>query len=993
MSHIFISHVEEDADIAVEVANGLEAAGFRTWHYERDTIPGDSYMTQIIEAIEQCKALVLVISPRSLGSRQVRQEVVNAFEKNKSFFPVLHDITHEEFQKRQPEWQYALGATASISISAEGTPGYIARIIDGFKSLSIQPDTVHARMPAPESDSGTQTQKATVHSTAAAWTGIEGERKQATVLFARISRSSSGSGKLDSEEAQELVGECLDLFSEEINSHDGTTLQLLGNELIAVFGLPTAIEDAPQKAVNTAIEMRNKLNRFSKDNNIPLQINIGINSGTVLVRTAGDGSRKENSVMGDTVNLASHLQDASETGQILAGPGTYRSTKNDFDYNKIKSVHLKDKSGPASVYELLSVKEKIYRPDRGSDRMINSEMVGRDDELSRLELHVMKAVNGEGSIVNVIGEAGIGKSRLMLELRNRDAMKRVTLLEGRAISIGRNLSFHPIIDLIRHWAGIREDDGETSAFGRLESAIRRVHPEEADEIIPFVATLTGMKLTGKHAERIKGIEGEALQKLIMKNMRDLLEKAAELTPLVIRMEDIHWADTSSLELMESLFRLVKTQRILFINVFRPDYQETGESLRRAIKEKYPGYCTEINLQPLDENESEELIGNLLNIKGLPRSIREQIQQRAGGNPFFIEEVIRSFIDEGAVIQKRDKYEVTEKIDSVIIPYTINEVLMARIDHLEDETKDLVKVASVIGRSFFFKILNDVAGIIEDIDTRLSHLKDVQLIRDRVRMEELEYLFKHALAQEAAYESILLQKRREIHLKVADSIEKVFQERLHEFYGMLAYHNSRGDDLIKAEEYMIKAGEEALKSSASSEALHYYQEALKLYQNRYGDKADAEKVAMLEKNIALAYFCRGQFAEAAEYFTKVQAFYGVKELKLSVSGIFRIIFNLLNYLTWLYLPFFRGKKIPSDRNNEMGNLANLHGQCLSQIDGKRYFLHSITHLRQIRTFDISQLNNGVTGLVGGSILFSWGGISFSLSRKILEVGKEKVNKND
>ena len=249
---------------------------------------------------------------------------------------------------------------------------------------------------------------------------------------------------------------------------------------------------------------------------------------------------------------------------------------------------VKGKEEPIFVYKVLSAKEDVYRPRLGSERQIYSRMVGRDSELNRLELQVMKAINGEGSVVNIIGEAGIGKSRLLAELKNREVMKRVTLLEGRAISIGKNLSFHPIIDLLKQWAGIRSDDGEAKAFDKLQAAIKRLFPEEYGEVLPFVAILMGMKLSGSHAQRTNGIEGEALKRLILKSVRDLLVKAAELTPLVIVIDDLHWADISSVELMESLFRLAETHKIVFINIFRPGYKETGDRLAQTPQRQSPG---------------------------------------------------------------------------------------------------------------------------------------------------------------------------------------------------------------------------------------------------------------------------------------------------------------------------------------------------------------------------------------------------------------------
>ena len=347
-------------------------------------------------------------------------------------------------------------------------------------------------------------------------------------------------------------------------------------------------------------------------------------------------------------------------------------------------------------------------------------------------------------------------------------------------------------------------------------------------------------------ERVRGVEGEGLEKLIFKNVRELMIKGADLRPTVVVMEDLHWADTSSIELLEALYRLAEKHRIAFINVFRPGYFESSDGKVATIGTRLPEHYVEIAIQPLDNTNSETLIDNMLAIKGLPFAVRRQIVDRAGGNPFFIEEVVRSLIDEGAVVKRDGGFEVTEKIEKVVIPSTINDVLMARIDRLENRTRELIKVASVIGRSFFDRIIKDVADSIEDVDHRLEYLKEIQLIRDRIRMQELEYLFKHALAQEAAYESTLLQRRKVLHLKVAQSIEKIFHERLHEFYGMLAYHYNKGEDLEKAEEYMTRAGEEALRSSASSEALNYFREALKLYVDRYGEKADPQKLISFKK---------------------------------------------------------------------------------------------------------------------------------------------------
>jgi len=692
------------------------------------------------------------------------------------------------------------------------------------------------------------------------------------------------------------------------------------------------------------------------------------------------------------VDTNPHIKDSVNTEKIMwtviiALIPTIIAAVYFFKFKSVGMVKVKGKEKALEAYELVG---RVERPKSGLERKIISDMVGRDKELELLKDLSLKAVEGQGSIVNVIGEAGIGKSRLLAELKKTEVMSQVILLEGKAISTGRNLSFLPIISVLKHWARIKDDDSEEAAFHKVESAVRYVCGDETNEIFPFIATLMRLRISGKYAERVKGIEGEALEKLILKNMRDFLTKGSQIAPLILVTEDLHWADTSSIELLGSLFRLVETQRILFINVFRPGHEESGGEIIKTIKERYPDYYTEVQLQALDDIQCETLINNILNIKELPNTVKEKIFKRADGNPFFIEEVVRSFIDEGVVIVKNGAFEITEKIDTVVIPHTINDVLIARIDRLEEDTRNLLKTASVIGRNFFFKILAEVAKEIKDIDTRLDYLKHVQLIRERMRMAEIEYLFKHALAQEAAYESLLIQKRQEIHLMVAESIEKVFHERLHEFYGMLAMHYTMAEELEKAEEYLVKAGDEALMASASAEALNYFQEALDLYEKR---EAAPEIKAMLYKNIAVAFYNRGRVVESVEYLTKALAFHGQKEIEQSISGIFTFLIRIIYFFTGLYIPFVRWRKVPSKKEQEILSMFIKKDKMMISISAKKFFIESLNQSSLIFTYDPSMIEEGPAFLSGLSTTFSMTGISYRLAKKLLDVGKDKINKDD
>ena len=819
---------------------------------------------------------------------------------------------------------------------------------------------------------------------------MEGERKRVTVLFADVAGFTSMSEKLDPEEVHQIMDGCFKILMDEIHNHQGTINQFTGDGVMALFGAPVAIENHAQNACQASLAIQSAIKKYSEElknkSGIDFKMRIGLNTGPVIVGSIGDDLRMDYTAIGDTVNLASRMESMAEPGTILVSDITYKRVSQFFKFEPLGKVTVKGKEAPLDAYKLAG---KIERPASGLERQIFSEMVGRDDDLNKLELQVNKAASGEGSIVNVIGEAGIGKSRLIAELRNSSVMKRVTLLEGRAISIGRNLSFHPIINLLKHWAKIKEKDTSVSALSKLETAIRSVCSDDTNEIFPFVATLMGMKLSGRHAERVNGIEGEALEKLIFKNMRDLLIKTTELTPLVVVIEDLHWADTSSIELLESMFRLAETQRIVFINVFRPNHPETGDRIIETIKEKLPVYSVEIRLQPLSEQMGEMLINNMLNIKGLQQAVIDQIIQRAGGNPFFIEEVVRSFIDTGAVVKANGEFKVTEKIEKMVIPHTINDVLMARIDRLDENTRDLIKVASVIGRSFFYRILTQVANTVDGIDIRLSYLKQIELIREQQRMEELEYLFKHALAQEAAYESILHQKRKDLHLQVARSIEKVFDERLHEFYGMLALHYIKGGDDEKAAYYLIKAGEEAMKASASSEALNYYEEGLKLYLQSNKDTADPEKLAMFEKNIAIALYNKCRWEEAVEHIDKVFEYWNIPTSPNRFFATLKFIKNVIFIMTGLDRLSQSTRKIPGQRDNEVFELLYRRSTAMVFFDNVELFFNVISGFNKICLVDWTKSSDATRLFLGTAVVFSYAGLSFKLAYKFLDICKVSV----
>jgi serine/threonine protein kinase len=820
------------------------------------------------------------------------------------------------------------------------------------------------------------------------------ERRLATVLFAEIMGYRGVSKKMEDEDVAAFTSDFYRSLASVGRKFGGRVDQMAADSYRILFGVPSAVENAPQKALNTAIDSIKILEQLRQKVklDIPMGIRIGINSGRMIVGIMG-ASQEEYSVIGDPVDVALKLKETASAGNILVGPLTYRFTKNDFKFQKLDPVQLSEKTGLQPVYRLISMEEELYRAGSSTDRMIFSDLVGRDKELRTLKIQILKLIDGEGSIVNLIGEAGLGKSRLIDEIKKSAETRQVTFLVGRSLSFGRNLSFHPIIDIVNNWARIQQKEDSAISFHKLETAIRRLFRDKTEDILPFIATFMKMKLHGKYAERVKDIEGEALEKLILKSLKELIMRASGIRPLVLVFEDIHWADMTTIGLLESLFDLVKDHPILFINVFRPNYKETGDRISRTVEKRYHPFLVNILLSPLNEWFCGTLITNLLQGKSLPPGIQGLITRKAGGNPFFIEEVTRSFIDDGVIVMKSGQLVVTDRINAVVIPETIEDVIMARMDKLDEQTRSLLKIASVIGRNFLYEVIANVAVNIDAINEKLAFLKAVELIREREKVQKLEYSFRHAIAQEVAYESILVKRRKELHIQIAHAIESLYSDKLHDFYGMLAFHYSRGEELDKAEDYLVNAGEEALRSSASNEALNYYRDALDLYLQKRGSATDPSKLAMFERNIALALYNHGQDVEAVQAFKKALAFYGEAIPKSEILRMLKFVYGFLVFIISIYFQSLRWKKLPEKRDNEIALLTFRKCLAYGNTNPRKMFVESFYILRRLSRFDLSKVENGMAIGATASILFSWPGISFRLSRKILGFIKDKMNPED
>ncbi|MEZ5196728.1 MAG: AAA family ATPase [Bacteroidales bacterium] len=808
-------------------------------------------------------------------------------------------------------------------------------------------------------------------------------KQQATILSAELSGFQILAENLPPDEIAPLLDEIHALVENTVRLHQGEINRYTGDTFLVIFH---AGKSAAKNALDAAFEIKDQLDSFIGDKQLeqPLNLKIGIASGGII--EAGIGAdQKQQTLMGEAVNHATRISRFAGAGQLLADDITLDGLNDDFEYQKLEPIPIKGGTETLPIFELTGKLRKKLDIKPKSERKIVSVMVGRSREAEQLESLIKNLVAGKGSIVNIVGKAGIGKSRLMAEIKVQPIMEKVLLLEGRAVSTGQNLSFHPITNLIKSWAGITEDDLPSVSSEKLYQGIKHNTPEQADEIYAFVATMMGLPLEGKYKERVKGIEGEALEKLILKNLRDLIIAATRDKPRIYMVEDMHWADSSSLTLFESLYKLSLQYPVMFINVMRPGYKETGDYILKHLVDNFPGNHTTINIDPLEETESTNLIKNLLRETPLPVEIQKMIIRKTEGNPFFIEEIIRSFIDEEIIEVKEGNFIVTEKIKDVNIPETINEAILSRVDKLDEKTRELLNTASVMGRNFYYKVLEEATDTIEELDDRLSYLTEVQLISETKKKQEVEYLFKHALAQQLTYDAMMQQSRKETHLKIARSIEKVFADNINEFFGTLVYHYELAEDKEKTIYYLWLAGEEAMKSGASSEALQFFENALDAIPQKKKDDSKDFEIRVLRINIANMYHAVGRNIESVELFEFIfEKYFNYRVAKTEKGIMLRGIWGMITIAFAFRFPglFFR-KSIKKEEESICSHLLGW-GTPISTINPRHFVFKPCDAVRRFIKYDTMGSQAVLELYIQISCIFLWASFSYPTTRKIINL---------
>ena len=658
----------------------------------------------------------------------------------------------------------------------------------------------------------------------------EGERKQVTILFADLCGFTAISERVDAETIRAFQNDLFGEMAGVVYQHEGFVEKFVGDGIMSIFGAPVAHEDDPDRALRAALGMRSRMAqvnaRWAQRLGQPLSLHIGINTGTVVTGDLGSALGGAYAVTGDTVNTTARLQSAAAPDQILVSRDTYRQTREAFTYATLDPISVKGKSEPLFVYELERAKLLPERTRGLSD--LGPAFAGREQEL-KLLLEVGTGLEaGRGRIVSINGEAGIGKSRLIMEWR-RALGERVRWAEGRAFAHTTSLAYGPFIDLLRRFARIGDDDSETQARTRLDSAIDQLLPDVA-EAHAIVASLLGMHLTSADAQVLAGFPAEVLRGRIHELIQSIFERLARERPTVLIIEDLHWADAATFDLIEALLPLTSRLPLALVSARRLETNVAPTKLRRTVEAQYPHLFTDVLLARLSETSSLRMIEQLLSTSAVPAVLQAIIVRKAEGNPFFVEEVIRVLIERGALVQTEAGWMATPLCEIVSVPDTVHGVLMARLDALPDETKWVVQQASVIGRMFLYRVLLQLAENNLSVEADLTHLAREELIRERARLPETEFMFKHALTQEVAYQSLLSPRRRDLHRKVGEAMAAIYSARLGEVQGIIGEHFIKGEAWAQAVDHLVAAGDAAARFFAYAEASLYYTQALTALSN-------------------------------------------------------------------------------------------------------------------------------------------------------------------
>ena len=643
---------------------------------------------------------------------------------------------------------------------------------------------------------------------------LEGERKQVTVLFCDLADSSQLAEQLDPEAMHQIMDRVLRLMADAVHRYEGTVNQFLGDGLMALFGAPVALEDHAFRAVQAALAIRETINGYSDqlrvEHGVALQLRLGLNTGLVVVGRIGDDLRMDYTAVGNTTHLAARMQAMAEPGTLLCTEATYKLVE-DYVYSEaLGRTQIRGQREPIAVYKVTGRRQWRSRLEISAERGLTA-LVGRQRELGLLHDCLARAEAGRGQVVGIVGEPGVGKSRLLYEFQQSLASKRVTWIAGHCMAYGQTTPYLSLREILRTNFRIEEGDNALQIQEKLRQGVRRLEAQ-LEWTLPFLGALFALP---EADETIKYVDPKEKRQKTFEACRALAIAGSQLRPHVMVVENLHWIDQSSEDFLGFMVESLASLRVLILTTHRPGY---------AVRWADKAYYTQLALDLFTVQESEAMVAYLLGSQALPADLLRMIREKAGGNPLFIEEVTQALHERG-LLTRHNGSVCWGGDPGIEFPATIQDIIRARIDHLEEPVKRTVLTAAVIGREFGLRLLTRLSDMAAEVEHDLETLKHVELIHEKRVFPELEYIFKHAVIQDVAYQSLLTQRRQELHGAIGRAMEDLYADRLEEQATILAYHYARSAYQEKAVVYALLAGDHAARLYANAEAKTYYEQAL------------------------------------------------------------------------------------------------------------------------------------------------------------------------
>ena len=690
---------------------------------------------------------------------------------------------------------------------------------------------------------------------------LEGERKQVTVLFADLKGSMELLTDRDPENARKILDPVLEHMMEAVHCYEGTVNQVMGDGIMALFGAPLAHEDHAVRACYAAIRMQDAVRRYSvelrRSQGLEVQIRVGLNSGDVVVRSIGSDLRMDYSAVGQTTNLAARMEQLAAPGSIRLTAETLHLGEGFVQVASLGPVPVKGLAEPVEVFELTGAGAARTRLEVAARRGL-TRFVGRNAELEQLRDALDRASRGRGQVVAVVGEPGVGKSRLFWELLHSHRVHGWLIVQSASVSYGKATAYLPVIELLRGYFELESRNDARKIREKVTGKVLTLSPALAP-IVPALLALLDVPVDEVSWQTLDPLQR---RQQTLDAVKRLLLRESEVQPLVVVFEDLHWIDSETQTLLDSLVETLPAARLLLLVNYRPEYGHAWGSKT---------YYRQLRIDPLPPESADELLDALLGTDaGLVR-LKQLLVARTEANPLFLEESVRTLVETLALIGERGGYRLTRPVEHLTIPASVQAILAARVDRLAPEAKRLLQAAAVIGKDVPMPLLLAIADTPEpEVRAQLTHLQAAEFLYETRLFPDLEYTFKHALTHEVAYGGLLHERQRALHARITAAIEQLAPERVGEQVERLAHHALRGELWEKAVGYLRQAGLRAMARAAYREVVAHLEQALAVIPHLAETRETVELTIDIRIDIRNALNPLGERARMGEHLHEAEA---------------------------------------------------------------------------------------------------------------------------